>query len=93
MLAGEYVDDGATGTDDERPGFQRLLAGIRRGAVDCVVCKTLSRAFRNYADQGYFLEEFFPRHRVRFIALDSPRVDTFLNPEALRGLEVPINGL
>ena len=93
VLAGEYVDDGATGTDDERPGFQRLLAGIRRGAVDCVVCKTLSRAFRNYADQGYFLEEFFPRHRVRFIALGSPRVDTHLDPEGVCGYEVPISGV
>lgn len=93
LLVGEYIDDGATGTDDERPGFQRLLSDIRRGAVDCVMCKTLSRAFRNYADQGYFLEEFFPRHRTRFIALSGPRVDSFLDPDAVNGYEIPISGI
>ena len=93
-LAGEYIDDGLTGTDDSREGFQTLIGHIRAGRVNCVLCKTLSRAFRNYADQGYFLEEFFPRHRTRFIALGSPRVDSFLDPEAVQtGLEIPINGI
>lgn len=93
-LAGIFVDDGLTGTDDSRAGFQELIAQVREGAVDCVICKTLSRAFRNYADQGYFLEEFFPRHRTRFISLGSPRVDSFLDPEAVQmGLEIPINGI
>jgi len=93
-LAGEYIDDGLTGTDDSREGFQTMIGHIRAGKVNCVLCKTLSRAFRNYADQGYFLEEFFPRHRTRFIALGSPRVDSFLDPEAVQtGLEIPINGI
>ncbi|HBN81030.1 MAG TPA: recombinase, partial [Ruminococcaceae bacterium] len=55
-----YTDDGLTGTDYDRPGFQRMLRGIEAGKIDCVVCKNLSRAFRNYADQGYFLENYFP---------------------------------
>ena len=46
-LAGEYIDDGLTGTDDSREGFQNLIAQVRQGAVNCVLCKTLSRAFRN----------------------------------------------
>lgn len=93
-LAGEYIDDGLTGTDDSREAFQRLIAQVKEGKVNCILCKTLSRAFRNYADQGYFLEEFFPRHRTRFIALGSPRVDSFLDPEAVQtGLEIPINGI
>lgn len=93
-LAGIFVDDGLTGTDDSRAGFQEMIAQVRAGEVDCVICKTLSRAFRNYADQGYFLEEFFPRYRTRFISLGSPRVDSFLDPEAVQmGLEIPINGL
>lgn len=94
VLEGEYVDDGLTGTDDSRESFQRLIAQVKRGAVNCVLCKTLSRAFRNYADQGYFLEELFPRCRTRFIALGSPRVDSYLDPEAVQlGLEIPINGI
>ena len=67
-----YTDDGRTGTDDSRPAFQSLIRDVERGKVNCVLCKTLSRAFRNYADQGYYLEEFFPRHRTRFIALAVP---------------------
>lgn len=93
-LAGVYIDDGLTGTDDDRAAFQRLVADVKRGAVNCILCKTLSRAFRNYADQGYFLEEFFPRYRTRFIALGSPKVDSYLDPEAVQmGLEIPINGI
>lgn len=94
VLVGEFVDDGLSGTDDSRENFQRLIAQVKAGRVNCVLCKTLSRAFRNYADQGYFLEELFPRCRTRFIALGSPRVDSYLDPEAVQlGLEIPINGI
>ncbi len=89
----DYVDDGVTGTDFERPEFQRLLKDIEAKRVNCVLCKTLSRAFRNYADQGFFLESFFPKHGIRFISIAGPSVDSFMNPEALVGLEVPITGL
>jgi DNA invertase Pin-like site-specific DNA recombinase len=47
-----YVDDGLTGTDDTRENFMRLIGDIERGKVNCMICKTLSRAFRNYSDQG-----------------------------------------
>lgn len=89
----EYVDDGVTGTDYERPNFQRMRRDIETGAVNCVICKTLARAFRNYSDQGYFLENFFPRHATRFITLGEPKVDSFLNPEVVTGYEVPISGI
>lgn len=93
-LAGVYIDDGLTGTDDSREGFQRMIAHMKEGRLNCIVCKTLSRAFRNYADQGYFLEEVFPRYRTRFISLGSPKVDSYLDPEAVQcGLEIPINGI
>lgn len=93
-LAGIYIDDGLTGTDDSRENFQRMIAAMKAGKVNCILCKTLSRAFRNYADQGYFLEEVFPRYRTRFISLGSPRVDSYLDPEAVQlGLEIPINGI
>ncbi|CAB1240068.1 protein of unknown function [Ruminococcaceae bacterium BL-6] len=88
-----YTDDGLTGTDYDRPGFQRMLRGIEAGKIDCVVCKNLSRAFRNYADQGYFLENYFPRHGTRFITIGDPRVDSYLHPETIQNLEVPITGL
>jgi len=88
-----YVDDGLTGTDDTRKDFLRMLTDIEDGKVNCVICKTLSRAFRNYSDQGYYLEEYFPQMNVRFISIGDPKVDTYTNPEAITSLEVPINGL
>ena len=88
-----YIDDGLTGTDDTRKDFLRMNADIEDGRVNCVLVKTLSRAFRNYADQGYYLEQYFPRMNVRFISTGDPKVDTYTNPEAITGLEVPISGL
>ena len=88
-----YIDDGLTGTDDTRADFARMVYDIEQGRVNCVVCKTLSRAFRNYSDQGYYLEAFFPQKKVRFISTGDPKIDTYTNPEAITGLEVPITGL
>ncbi len=89
-----YVDDGRSGTtEDTRPDFQRLSNDIREGNVNCVVCKTLARAFRNYADQGKFLEQYLPTYGCRFIAFGNPYVDTFANPDCTQNMEIPINGL
>lgn len=89
-----YVDDGRSGTtEDTRPDFQRLSKDIREGNVNCVVCKTLARAFRNYADQGKFLEQYLPTYNCRFIAFGNPYVDTFANPDCTQNMEIPINGL
>lgn len=92
-IVDEYVDDGATGTDYERPNFQRMLRDIEIGAINCVICKTLARAFRNYSDQGYFLEDFFPRYAIRFVTLGEPKIDSFLDPDVVTGYEVPISGI
>jgi len=89
-----YVDDGRSGTDNGRPEFQRMLADVKNGRINCVLCKTLARAFRNYADQGHFLEEVFPLYNTRFISIGSPALDTYLTPDAIvDGMEVPITGL
>lgn len=94
VIVDYYVDDGESGTTDYgRPQFQRLMNDIEKGRINCVIVKTPSRAFRNYADQGYFLESFFPRHQTRFISISNPRADSFMNPESITGLEMPIMGL
>lgn len=88
-----YIDDGRTGTsDDTRPEFQRLIRDIKCGRINCVVVKNLSRAFRNSANQGKFLEEIIPLYNSRFISLYEPHIDTFLNPEITHSLEVSITG-
>ena len=89
-----YVDDGRSGTTEEaRPEFQRMLTDIEAGKVNCVICKTLSRCFRNYSDQGRFLEQFLPAHRCRFVAISNPYVDTYKDPDCTQNMEIPINGL
>lgn len=88
-----YIDDGMTGTDYYRPEFQRMIQDMEKGSINCIICKNLSRMFRNYSDQGYFLEKVFPLHHVRFITVSEPKIDSFLYPDVLNGLEIPINGL
>ncbi len=70
-----YIDDGCTGTDFDRAAFRRLEADIIAGKIGCVIVKDLSRFARNYADSGYYIENFFVRHGVRFIAINN-NVDT-----------------
>lgn len=93
VIADFYIDDGLTGTDDTRADFMRMIQDIEQGKANCVLCKTLARAFRNYSDQGYYLEYYFPQKNVRFISTGDPAIDTFKNPDAITGLEVPISGL
>ena len=88
-----YIDDGLTGTDTNRESFMRMKKDIINGNVNCVIVKSLARAFRNLADQQKFLEEFLPIHKARFINLGSPFIDTFVNPNAVSGFEVPIRGM
>lgn len=89
----EYIDDGRTGTSDStRPDFLRLVEDVKKGRINCIVTKNLSRAFRNSANQGKFLEEFIPLYNTRFISLYEPNIDTFLNPEVVHSLEVSITG-
>ena len=89
----EYIDDGTSGTTDiERRDFQRMVEDVKTGKVNCIVVKNLSRAFRNSANQGRFLEEFIPLYSTRFISLYGPKMDSYLDPEIVHSLEVSITG-
>lgn len=67
----EYVDDGYTGTNFDRPGFAKMITDAKKGKIDLIVCKDLSRLGRNYIDLGDYLEQIFPRIGVRIIAINS----------------------
>lgn len=69
ILYDVYVDDGYTGTNFNRPNFQRMLEDIEAGKVNCVVVKDLSRFGRDYIDTGRYLERVFPELGVRFISV------------------------
>lgn len=79
-----YIDDGFSGTNFERPGFQRLLSDIDNGVINMVITKDLSRLGRDYIMTGYYSEIYFPSHGIRYIALsdnyDSDNVDNDIAP-------------
>ena len=65
-----YVDDGFTGTNFNRPGFQQMLEDIDLGYVSAVMVKDLSRLGRDYVSVGHYTDVYFPEHNVRFIAVN-----------------------
>ena len=69
IFAGEYVDDGYSGTDFDRPGFNKMLEDIKAGIINLVIVKDLSRLGRDHIMTGYYVETFFPENGIRFISV------------------------
>ena len=65
-----YVDDGYTGTNFNRPGFQQMVADIEAGYISTVIVKDMSRLGRDYLQVGLYTDKFFPENNVRFIAIN-----------------------
>ena len=73
-----YIDDGYTGTNFDRPSFNRMISDIEDGKVNMVVTKDLSRLGRDYIATGEYVEKYFPLHNIRYVAL-LDGIDTFLD--------------
>ena len=69
-LVKEYVDDGFSGTNFERPDFQKMMEDARNHKINCIIVKDLSRLGRNYIETGRYLEKIFPVLGIRFIAVN-----------------------
>ena len=78
-LCGLYADNGETGTNFDRSEFQRLMADIQAGKINCIVVKDLSRFGRNAAETGNYLERVFPFLGVRFISISDGYDSTAAN--------------
>lgn len=65
----EYVDDGYSGTNFDRPSFKRMIQDIENKKINLVIVKDLSRLGRDHVNTGYYMERYFPEHKVRFISL------------------------
>ena len=73
-----YIDDGVSGLTFNRSGFQRMLKDIEAGKINMVITKDLSRLGRDYLQTGYYTEQYFPLHNVRYIAINDG-IDTLLD--------------
>lgn len=92
---GEYltfIDDGLTGTNFNRQGFQDMMTEIKNGNINCVVVKDLSRFGRNYTEAGMYMEQIFPMFGVRFIAIND-HIDSYLRPSEMDSILVPLKNL
>ena len=87
-----YIDNGATGTNFHRPGFQQMLSDIEAGLINCVIVKDLSRLGRNVIDTGYYIERYFPMQKVRFIAVND-RYDSSSPDNPHDGILIPLRNM
>lgn len=88
----EYVDDGYSGTNFERPDFKRMIQDIENRKINCIIVKDLSRFGRNYIETGRYLERIFPFMGVRFIAINDHYDSAEENDDKGRIL-IPFNNL
>lgn len=82
VFAGEYIDDGWTGTNFARPDFERMMDDMKSGAVNCIIVKDLSRLGRNYILVGQYLEMIFPLLNIRFISVVD-HIDSVKDPASI----------
>lgn len=91
-VCGTYIDNGLTGTNFNRPNFQRMLADIESGKISCVIVKDLSRLGRNAIDTGYYIEQYFVQHKIRFIAVNDS-YDTADTNSTRGGIILPLKNM
>ena len=66
----EYIDDGYSGINFDRPSFNTLKDDIEQGKISTIITKDISRLGRNFIETAYYISEFFPKNDVRYIAID-----------------------
>lgn len=91
MLLDVFADKRCTGTNFDRPEFERLLKALQERKVNCIVVKDFSRLGRNFVETGQYLEQVFPLFGVRFIAIND-NYDS-LNSQSWDGMLVPIKSM
>ncbi len=91
-VVSERVDDGYSGSNFERPAFKLMLEDIKKGIVDCVIVKDLSRFGREYIDSGRYIERLFPALGVRFIAIND-NYDSLNGKEQADEIIIPFKNL
>lgn len=88
-----YTDDGYSGVNFDRPGFQEMIKDVREGVVDCIIVKDLSRFGRNYIEAGRYIEKIFPMLNIRFIAITDNYDSEISNDEYGSNMVIPFKNL
>ena len=88
----KYIDNGYSGTNFDRPSFQKLLKDINCGLIDTVIVKDLSRLGRNYLKVGYYLHYYFPDRNIRFISINDD-FDSLKHDNIMERLDVPLKNM
>lgn len=96
LLVETYIDNGRTGTNFDRPEFNKLMEEINKEKIDCIVVRDLSRFGRDYIEIGTYIEQIFPKLGVRFVSVkegfDTQKHNT-TNSSIMIPLQNLINGL
>ncbi len=87
----EYVDDGYSGGNFDRPAFKNMITDINQGIINCVITKDLSRLGREMYKTGNYIEEYFLEHNIRYIAINDS-YDSNIG-DSMLGLRLGINDL
>lgn len=85
----EYVDDGYTGSDFQRPSFQEMIKDMEAGKVNLIIVKDLSRFGREYIEAGRYLQKVFPAAGVRFIAV-TDHYDSLTADRTEKNIVIPV---
>lgn len=87
-----YIDDGYSGTNFNRPGFEKLLQDMKNKKINCIIVKDVSRFARNHIEADMYFENIFPALNIRFISVIE-NIDSFENPDSIDNLIVPFKNL
>ncbi len=91
-LISTFTDDGKTGTNFKRSGFEQMMDEVRSGRINCIIVKDLSRFGRNYLEAGHYIEHVFPFLNVRFIAV-TDGFDTLTATPAQLAYLIPLKNI
>jgi len=87
-----FIDDGYSGVNFDRPAFQKMMAEINAGSLNCIIVKDLSRLGRNYIETGKYIEQIFPALGIRFISIND-NIDSMDKAAAVNDIIVPFKNL
>ena len=90
---GTFKDENYTGTDSDRPDFKKVLQLMGQGKINMILVTDLSRLSRNIAESINYIQSLFVMLDIRFVSYQLPELDSYLNPDKIYSLEVPIQSM